>query len=136
MMGMADRSDEIRNRLTDLIGLDAQAYQDMKTASEADEFKAWKNAVQIPLDIAERSLTILQFAFKAAQWCPKHTISDIVTASALAMAGVEGGASTVETNMSCSPEGAEGESYQARASEMLFQARNLKYELEAVINER
>jgi formiminotetrahydrofolate cyclodeaminase len=136
MLGMSDLADEMRNRFLDLIGLDAQAYQDMKTASEADEFKAWKNAVQIPLDIAERSLTILQFAFKAAQWCPKHTISDIVTASALAMAGVEGGASTVETNMSCSPEGAEGESYQARASEMLFQARNLKYELEAVINER
>jgi formiminotetrahydrofolate cyclodeaminase len=136
MIGMADQSDEIRDRLTELVGLDAKAYRDMKAASATDSVEAWKNAVQIPLDIAERSLTILQFAFKAAQWCPKHTLSDIATASALAMAGVEGGASTVETNMSCSPEGAEGESYQARASEMLFQARNLKYELEAVINER
>ena len=136
MIGLADHIDEIRNRLIELIGLDAKAYQNMKTESEVDAVKAWKNAVLVPMDIATQSLEVLQNVLKAAKWCPKHTLSDIVTASALAIAGVEGGVSTVEVNVSFAPPEADGESFRAKASEMLFQARNIKYDLEAKITDR
>lgn len=136
MIRTAHQADTVRTRLTALIGLDAKAYQNMKTAQPADSIEAWKDAVQVPLDIAAQSLSILQTVLLAAKWCPKHTLSDIVTASALAVAGVEGGASTVEVNVSCAPKGADGNAFRAKASEMLFQARNIKYDLEAIITDR
>ena len=136
MIRTAEQADSLRSRLTDLIDLDAKAYQNMKIAPPADSVEVWKNAVLIPLDIAAQSLVVLNAALLAAQWSPIHTLSDVVAASALAVAGVEGGTATVETNVTFAPQGADGESFQAKASELLFQARTLRYEMEGVLNGR
>ncbi len=104
----------LRAKLTKLIDLDTQAFNDVITAfkmpKDSDEQivarssaiqEGYKKAAQVPLTTARTCFEILEHAKKAADLGNPNSISDAAVSALMARSGVHGAILNVEINLSC-----------------------------------
>ena len=106
------QSEKIRSQLTDLVQKDALAFEDVmlafrlpKDTPEMESIrmnaieKATQNAAQVPMQVAQLSLTILALAERVVTLGNINAISDGGSAGALAMASIKAASYNVRINL-------------------------------------
>ncbi|MBN2598972.1 MAG: cyclodeaminase/cyclohydrolase family protein [Candidatus Thermoplasmatota archaeon] len=107
------KSEELRQDLTDLIDKDTDAFNDvmkaLKLPKETEEQKAqrknalqnaMKQAAEIPLETARKCLQILDVALIVAEKGNKNSITDAGVSALLAQTGVQAATLNVRINLS------------------------------------
>jgi len=102
----------LNNELTDLVDEDTKAFslffeaQKMPKESEIEKnrrevamTKAGIYALEVPLSVAEKCLSILKHQINIAKYGNKNAISDIGVGSLLALTGLEGAVLNVKINL-------------------------------------
>jgi formiminotetrahydrofolate cyclodeaminase len=103
MMGIATRADELRERLTELVTKDMDAYRGVldarKSKQSGEAERALRRATEVPLMVARDSQNVLTLCEVAAARARVSTLSDLGVAAALGWAALEAGALTARTNL-------------------------------------
>jgi len=107
------RSEGLRERLAQLVDEDAQAFDEVmkayKLPKESPEEKevrshrieeATKGAVQVPLEVMEKALKVLELSQVVAEKGNPNSLSDAGVAALLGWSAVEGANLNVEINLS------------------------------------
>jgi glutamate formiminotransferase/formiminotetrahydrofolate cyclodeaminase len=117
MHEIAEKANELREKLTLAITKDSQAFEALmaamrlpKTTPEENEKRSHAilastmAAAQTPLYTSEQSLEVLKLLMMAAEKGNINAITDAGTGAALAMAALAGAGANVRTNLSAYPE--------------------------------
>lgn len=104
--GIAAEADTLRRRLTDVIGLDVEAYGRVLAArrrrdgSRAAALRdALVAATEIPLEVAAAGVRILELCAAVAGGARRSTAADLGVAGVLAAAAADGAAVTARANL-------------------------------------
>ena len=93
---LADQADELRRRVTDLVDLDARAYQ---AVLELRTREALHGAAVVPLEIAEIGARVAAMAAQVAEAGNPNLRGDAVTGALLAAASARSAAGLVAINV-------------------------------------
>ena len=93
---LAERADELRRRVTDLVDLDARAYQ---AVLELGTQQALHGAAVVPLEIAEIGAQVAAMAAQVAEAGNPNLRGDAVTGALLAAASARSAACLVDINV-------------------------------------
>jgi formiminotetrahydrofolate cyclodeaminase len=139
MQVMAERATEVSERLRLAIDADARAYDAVMTAfalPKADEAQkaarsaaiqeAMKRAAEIPLTVATDCLAAAEMASVALEKGNPNASSDAAVALLLALAGLEGAALNVATNLDAIKDAAYVEAGQAKLRRLFARAAELR----------
>jgi formiminotetrahydrofolate cyclodeaminase len=94
---LAEAADELRRRLTDLVDLDARAYQAVLKLRTRE---ALHEAAVVPLEIAEIGARVAAMAVQAAEAGNPNLRGDAMTGAVLAAASARSAAALVDINVS------------------------------------
>lgn len=113
MADIRERAEKLRARLQELISLDAEAYGEvaaaMKLPKDDEQQKAaratklqaaLKQAVEVPLEIAESAAEVARLSLPAAEKGNDYAVSDAAVAVVLADAAAHSAALNVKINVS------------------------------------
>jgi formiminotetrahydrofolate cyclodeaminase len=102
----ATAADQLRRRLTALAGADAEAYEALLAARRlppasraAAAQTALRRATDVPLDLVAAARDTLAMCERIVRRVRSSTLSDLQVANALAVAALEAGAVTAQTNL-------------------------------------
>jgi methenyltetrahydrofolate cyclohydrolase len=94
---LAEAADEVRRRLTDLVDLDAHAYQAVLKLRTRE---ALHEAAVVPLEIAEIGARVAAMAVQVAEAGNPNLRGDAMTGAVLAAASARSAAALVDINVS------------------------------------
>lgn len=131
-------SEQLRQRLTKLVDEDAkafdrvmEAYRLPKGTPEEKEVRSHrieettKEATQVPLEVMERALKVLEISQVLAKKGNPNSISDAGVAALLGWSAVEGADLNVEINLSSLKDKSFVEKIRTKSEEIRIQAQNL-----------
>jgi formiminotetrahydrofolate cyclodeaminase len=112
MRGLRAKAEAVRDKLQDLVTLDARAYgavaaamklpkgtPEQKAVREQELQVALKGAAEVPLRVAEAALAVAQLSLPAAEMGNPHAVSDAGVAAILADAAAQSAALNVRINL-------------------------------------
>lgn len=149
MFQIIDEAELLRKEFTALVEKDAAAFNEILTAfklpkdtpeqqtfqSEALE-KATLHAIEIPLEVAKKSVTAIGLATKLAEIGNLNAISDAASGAAMAKAALSAAALNVRINIKGLREQNTGSKYLVEVRELEKEAEKLSVSLRQILEER
>ena len=146
MKDMVREADALRNTFSSAVQKDAQAFEAVMRAMKLpkdDEKKrlaaiedATIKAAEVPLEVAEMTLTSLRLSETAARLGNENAITDAGTAAAMAMAALQGAALNVRINLASLKTSKKAEHIKKQLTAIESEAAGLREQVRSIIKSR
>ena len=138
---LAERADELRARLTDLMTEDARAYRRVLEVRRAAEGRpaveeALARATAVPLAVARGGREILELGESLAPMARASALADLGVATALAAAALESAGLTARANLLDAPDRQSADASEAELAELLDGGRRARDRASALVARR